>query len=198
MRVLIAFERSGVSRRAFRENGFSAWSCDVVAADDGSPYHIKDTFQHVLAKDPLWDLIIAHPPCTYLSNSGVRWLHEKPGRWEDMREAAELFQWTLEAPICPVAVENPVMHGHAGIRKPDFTVQPWQFGDNFKKRTCFWTKGLPPLIPTSDLDGSTAKAEVHRCPPGPERARIRSQTYPGLAAAMADQWGSFIASEAAA
>lgn len=189
MRVLIACERSGVFRRAFRERGHDAWSCDLVPADDGSPHHVIGDALPLLSDG--WDMLIAHPPCTRLCNSGVRWLSERD-LWQDMREAAAFFLAFLNAPVARVAVENPVMHGHARRivgRGPDFTCQPWQFGDDYKKRTCWWTRGLPPLRPTSHLDGSTARAEAHRCPPGPDRARIRSQSYPGMAAAAADQWG---------
>lgn len=193
LKVLIACETSGETRRAFRDRGHEAWSCDILPADDGETvFHIQDSVQHVFAKFGWWDLVIAHPPCTRLCNSGVRWLAERD-LWEDMKEGAELFLCCLDAPSDRVAVENPVMHKYAREiigRGPDFTVQPWQFGDNFKKRTCFWTKNLPPLKPTSTLDGSTAKAEVHMATPGPARWKIRSKTYPGIAAAMAEQWGN--------
>lgn len=201
MRVLVACEYSGRVRRAFQARGHEAWSCDLIPAEDGEKYfHIQDSVQHVFARFAWWDLVIAHPPCTYLCNSGVRWLHTEPGRWEKMEDAAYLFLCCLNAPADRVAVENPVMHGHAREiigRRPDFTVQPWQFGDNEKKRTCFWTRGLPPLKPTSDLDGSTASASVHRAPPGPDRWKDRSRTFPGIAEAMADQWGAILEAEAA-
>ncbi len=144
-----------------------------------------------------WDLAVFHPPCTRLCNSGVRWLAERD-LWGEMREGAALFLACLNAPIGRVAVENPVMHRHAREivgRRADFTVQPWQFGsvargpDDEKKRTCFWTRGLPPLRPTGSLDGSTAGSSVHLASPGPGRWKARSKTFPGMAAAMADQWG---------
>lgn len=189
MKILVACEYSGRVREAFRKHGHDAWSCDILESDDNSPYHIQGDVIPLLKEK--WDMIIAHPPCTYLCNSGVRWLHEREGRWELMREGAEFFKMFMDA-APKVAIENPVMHRYALEivgRKPDFTVQPWQFGDNFKKRTCFWTKGLPALKPTSDLDGSTAIPEVHMCPPGPERWKMRSRTYMGIAEAMAEQWG---------
>lgn len=193
MKVLIACETSGETRRAFRDRGHEAWSCDILPADDGEDfYHIQDSVQHVFARFQWWDLVIAHPPCTRLCNSGVRWLAERD-LWEEMKEGADLFLCCLNAPADRVAVENPVMHKYARNiigRGPDFTVQPWEFGDNFKKRTCFWTRNLPPLKPTSALDGSTAAAEVHRASPGPDRWKLRSKTYPGIAAAMAEQWGN--------
>lgn len=196
MKVLVACEYSGRVRNAFRSRGHDAWSCDLLPAEDGETvFHIQDSLQHVFAKRGWWDLVIAHPPCTYLCNSGVRWLHSDPDRWELMREAADLFRCCLNAPASRIAVENPVMHKYAREiigRGPDFTVQPWMFGDNEKKRTCFWTEGLPPLTPTSDLDGSTAGESVHRAPPGPDRWKERSRTFRGIADAMADQWGRAI------
>jgi len=190
MRVLIACEYSGRTRQAFRDRGHDAWSCDLLPSEDNSPYHVQGDVLPML-REP-WDLVIAHPPCTRLCNSGVRWLAER-NLWDEMREGAEFFLACLSANAPMVAVENPVMHGHARRiigRGPDFTVQPWQFGDNFKKRTAFWTRGLPPLKPTSDLDGKSAVAEVHNASPGPNRWKERSMTYPGLARALAAQWGS--------
>lgn len=196
MNVLIAFERSGVMRRAFLARGYDTVSCDLVPADDGeSDRHIiGDAYE--IVQSPKWDLIIAHPPCTYLCNSGVRWLHERPGRWELMERDAERFRSLLRAGRGRfLAAENPVMHGHARNivgRGPDFTCQPWQFGDNERKRTCFWLRGLPTLRPTSDLDGSTAGNRIHFASPGKDRARARSETFPGIADAAADQWGSYV------
>lgn len=191
MRVLIACETSGETRMAFAARGHEAWSCDLLPADDGEiKRHIISDVREVLRMP--WDLVIAHPPCTRLCNSGVRWLAERD-LWHEMREGAALFLDCLNANAPRVAVENPVMHGHARKiigRGPNFTVQPWQFGDDFKKRTCFWTRGLTPLVPTSDLDGSTARPDVHHASPGPDRWKIRSKTYPGIAAAMAEQWGN--------
>jgi len=193
MKVLVACEYSGRVRNALRERGHNAYSCDLLPAEDGETiFHIQDSLEHVLGKRfAVWDMIIAHPPCTYLCNSGVRWLHTEPGRCEKMVEAAEFFRWILELPIDRIAVENPVMHGYAREivgRGPDFTVQPWQFGDPAKKRTCFWTKGLPPLKPTSDMTAANARADCHLASPGPDRWKERSRTYPGLAKAMAEQW----------
>lgn len=189
MRVLIACEYSGRVRDAFSAEGHDAVSCDLLPTESPGP-HIQGDVRSILGED--WDLVIAHPPCTRLCNSGVRWLHERD-LWGDMREAAKFFLECLNAPAPRVAVENPVMHKYAREivgRGPDFTVQPWQFGDNEKKRTCFWTKGLPPLRPTSNLDGSDARARCHRMPPGPDRWKARSTTYPGIAKAMATQWGA--------
>lgn len=187
MKALVACEFSGAVRRELRRVGVEAWSCDLLPADDGSPWHIQGDAREILSNR--WDLLIAHPPCTRLCNSGVRWLAERD-LWAEMREACDLFLAFLNAPIPRVAVENPVMHGHARAiigRGPDFTVQPWQFGDGFVKRTCFWTKGLPPLRPTNIVSGR--EAAVHKATPGPDRWKVRSVTYPGIARAIAEQWG---------
>jgi hypothetical protein len=191
-RVLIACEYSGVMRRAFRALGHDAWSCDLLPTDDGSPHHIHGDVRPVLRWR--WDLVIAHPPCTRLCNSGVRWLAERD-LWDEMREGAAFFLECLNANAPRVAVENPVMHRYARDiigRGPDFTVQPWQFGDPAKKRTCFWTKGLPALVPTSSMTAADAKPECHHASPGPDRWKLRSTTYPGIAAACAAQWGGAV------
>ncbi|WP_273281028.1 hypothetical protein [Pseudooceanicola atlanticus] len=213
-RVLIGCERSGIVRNAFLALGYDAWSCDLEASDDGSNRHIRADVRDLLQDG--WDLMtVMHPPCTRLTNSGVRWLHvPPPGRdlsdmWAELDEGAALFSACWNAPIPCIAVENPVMHRHAKERITNFephaqSVQPWQFGtdpsglDNVKKRTCFWLRRLPPLVPTGSLDGTTARPEIHRASPGPERARNRSRFFPGLAAAMADQWGQAATQEVAA
>ena len=197
MRVLIACESSGTVRRAFRERGHDAWSADLLPADDGSPFHITGDATAIL--DDGWDLLIAHPPCTRLCNSGVRWLSiPPPGRTVDEIRAdliagAELFSAFWNAPIARIAVENPVMHRHAkaliaGYQPPAQSVQPWQFGHGETKRTCFWLKNLPRLTPTDIVEGREQR--IHRLPPGPDRWKERSVTFSGIAAAMADQWGS--------
>ena len=196
LRILVACEYSGRVRRAFRELGHDAYSCDILPAEDGEKtFHIQDNVHHHLGR--VWDVVIAHPPCTRLCSSGVRWLHER-NLWEDMRDGADFFLACLAANADFVAVENPVMHKYAREivgRGADFTVQPWQFGDPAKKRTCFWTRGLPPLRATSDMTASDARADCHNASPGPDRWKERSRTYPGIAAAIASQWGQF-ASEA--
>lgn len=206
MRVLIACEFSGVVRRAFVERGHDAWSCDLLPSEDRSNRHIIGD-----ARDHLhdgWDLLmVAHPPCTRLCNSGVRWLATPPpGRTVEEMQAelhagAELFSAFWHAPIPRVAVENPVMHRHAkalidGYRPPAQIVQPWWFGDPAFKATGLYLRGLPPLTPTARLTPPAPGSEehrrwsrVHRMPKRPDRWRERSRTYPGLAAAMADQWG---------
>ncbi len=204
MRVLIGCEQSGVVRDAFLALGHDAWSLDLMPCATGSPRHIVgDVRDHLLDG---WDMAIMHPPCTRLCNSGVRWLTAPPpGRtldemWADLEAGAELFSACLNAPIERVAIENPVMHRYAKSRIVNFrpatqSVQPWQFGsdqdgpDNTRKRTLLWLRGLPRLMPTGTLDGTTARSDVHMASPGPDRAMRRSRTYPGLAAAMAAQWG---------
>lgn len=201
MRVLVGCEFSGVVRRAFAARGHDAWSCDLLPSDDRSNKHLVGDVRDYL--DRGWDLLmVAHPPCTRLCNSGVRWLTTPPpGRTvDDMRleleHGAALFSDLWNAPIDRIAIENPVMHRHAkaliaGYQPPSQTVQPWQFGHGETKATCFWLKNLPKLRPTLVVEGRTAR--VHRMSPGPNRWRERSRTYPGLAEAMAEQWGSVAA-----
>lgn len=197
MRVLIACEFSGLVRRAFAARGHDAWSIDLLPAEDGSNRHIVGD-----ARDHLndgWDLLaVFHPPCTRLCNSGVRWLSvPPPGRslsamWSDLDEAAALFSAFWNAPIERIAVENPVMHHHAKSRivnysAPSQSVQPWQFGHGETKRICLWLRNLPALVATNIVAGREAR--VHKMSPSPNRWRERSRFFPGIAAAMADQWG---------
>jgi site-specific DNA-cytosine methylase len=132
-----------------------------------------------------WDLMIAHPPCTHLAVSGARWFHLKE---QEQQEALRFVRMLLEAPIPRIALENPVSIISSRIRKPDQTIQPWQFGHGETKATCFWLKNLPPLEPTNIVDGREAR--IHRMPPSPTRWKERSKTYQGIADAMAQQWGS--------
>lgn len=190
VRVLVACEFSGIVREAFREQGFDAWSCDLLPTEQQpSERHHTGDVRKILHDG--WDLMIAHPPCTYLANSGVRWLHEKPGRWEKLDAAAAFFRELLDAPIPCVAVENPIMHKY-GVerigRRQDQVVQPWQFGQGETKAICLWLKNLPSLEPTDVVDGR--KARVHRATPSPDRWKERSRFYPGVARAMAEQWGN--------
>ena len=196
LRVLVACEYSGVVRRAFLARGCDAWSCDLLPSEDGSNRHIRGDARDLLHDG--WDLLmVAHPPCTRLCNSGVRWLHTPPpgktaGQMElELREGAALFSAFWNAPIPRVAVENPVMHGHAkrlieNYAEPAQSVQPWQFGHGETKRTCLWLRGLPTLRPTNVVEGREQR--VHRMPPSPTRWKERSRFYPGIAAAMAEQW----------
>lgn len=196
LRVLVACEFSGMVRDAFLERGHDAWSCDMLPDERGSNRHIRGDVRDIL--DERWDMVIvAHPPCTRLCNSGVRWLDEPPpGRtreemWQELEAGADLFStlWNASAPC--IAVENPVMHKHAkarirGYAPPAQSVQPWQFGHPETKRTCLWLKNLPPLRPTNIVAGREPR--VHRMPPSPTRWRERSRFFAGIAAAMAEQW----------
>lgn len=187
MRVLVACEFSGRVRDALRSRGVNAVSCDLLRSERSGP-HIVGDVRAVLSDG--WDAVIAFPPCTRLCNSGVRWLAERD-LWDDMRAGAALFVACLNARAKRVAVENPVMHKHARAivgRGPDFTVQPWHFGDPIRKRTCFWTRGFPPLVPTSAMTADQARPSVHMASPGPDRWKRRSLTPQGLADAIASQW----------
>lgn len=206
MKILIGCETSGIVRNAFLEMGHDAWSCDLLPADTPTNRHMVADVRDVLAQEQ-WDmLIVCHPPCTRLCNSGVRWLHTPPpGRtleemWTELDEGAALFSACWNADVPRVCIENPVMHKHGKARIENYqeftqSVQPWEFGtdedgdDNVKKRTCLWTRGLDVLEKTGNLDGTTAKDTIHKAPPGPNRWKIRSKFYPGIANAMAEQWG---------
>ena len=205
-RILIACEFSGVVRRAFAARGHDVWSCDLLPAEDRSNRHIQRDVRDILHDG--WDmLIVAHPPCTRLCNSGVRWLTRPPeGRtlddmWRELDAGAELFSALWNAPITHVAVENPVMHRYAKERivnyePPAQSVQPWQFGHGETKRTCFWLRRLPPLQPTQIVEGREQR--VFRMSPGPNRWAERSRTFAGIATAMADQWGGYVSERIAA
>lgn len=191
MKVLIACEFSGVVRRAFRDAGHDAWSCDLLPAEDGGE-HYQDDVLSILDEPKTfgeWDMMIAHPPCTYLANSGVRWLYEQPGRRDKMEDAISFFRTLMYARIPLIAIENPIQHKHARLPKPDQIVQPWQFGDNETKATCLWLKGLPNLVPSTTVKPDNVQARVWRMAPGPNRQKERSRFFPSIARAMAEQWG---------
>ena len=206
LRVLVACEFSGTVRRAFAALGHDAWSCDLLPSDDRSNKHIVGDARDIL--DDGWDLLmVAHPPCTRLCNSGVRWLSVPPAgktieqMHEELREGADLFSAFWNAPIERICVENPVMHRHAkalieNYQEPAQSVQPWQFGHGETKRTCFWLKNLPPLVPTNIVAGRTPR--VHHMSPGPDRWKERSRFFTGIAEAMAQQWGGHADERAAA
>lgn len=231
LRVLIACEFTGTVRREFDRLGHDAWSCDTRASEDGSNRHIRDDVRNVIGLG--WDLlIVAHPPCTRLCNSGVRWI-EDPSKlknlgedftaaeklaWPSMdldakrammrvklREGAALFSDLWNAPVKRVAVENPVMHKHAKALITNYqefgqSVQPWQFGDWERKRTCLWLRGLPPLkgLYATEAEAGAALGftgrpdnRVHSMSPGENRSKERSRFFPTIARAMAEQWGGF-------
>jgi len=204
VKVLVACEYSGTVRNAFLDRGHDAWSCDLLPSEDGSNRHIIGDARDLLNDG--WDLMVAHPPCTRLCNSGVRWLSTPPpGKTADQMQAeleagADLFSAFWNAPIERVAIENPVMHRHAkalivNYREPAQSVQPWQFGHGECKRTCLWLRNLPPLTPTRIVEGREQR--VHRMPPSAERWKERSRFFPGIADAMADQWGGYALEKAA-
>jgi len=190
MRVLIGCETSGKVRRAFRDRGHEAFSCDLLPADDESEHHMVCDVRTAI-KQGQWDIGVFHPPCTRLTNSGVRWLEER-NLWAEMGEAAELFNECLTAEIPRIAVENPIPHCHAmELIKAPYTqvIQPWMFGHGETKATCLWLKGLPPLLPTRIVEGREAR--IHKMPPSADRWKKRSETYDGIAEAMAQQWGNY-------
>lgn len=237
MKVLIACEFTGTVRREFDKLGHDVWSCDLRRAEDNSNRHIVEDAREVVQWG--WDLIIiAHPPCTRLCNSGVRWINDPskiknlgpdftaqealdwPSMTDEQKKAlmhqkllagAELFSDLWNAPCEKVVCENPVMHKHAkalirGYVEPMQSVQPWQYGDWETKRTCLWGRGVDPLVPLyPTLDEARAALgkktgekpvdRVHKMPPGPEREKERSRFFPGIARAMAEQWGGPVEDE---
>ncbi len=185
MRVLVACEFSGIVRDAFSSRGHEAYSCDLLPSETPGN-HIRGDVLDVIGDR--WDLMIAHPPCTRLANSGVMWL-EKRNLWSDLADGVKFFLALLNADIQRIAVENPIQHKYARqfIRKYDQIIQPWQFGCGESKATCLWLKNLPKLQPTNIVDGRYQRS--HLLPPSPTRWMERSRTYQGIADAMAEQWG---------
>ena len=164
-------------------------SCDLRESEMPGEHYTGDIGDVLHSGE--WDLMVAHPPCTYLTVSGARWLYDDrfPTRWDDLRAGAEFFRMFLDADVPRIAVENPqMMFQHTKIRKPDQYVQPWEFGHGETKKTGLWLKNLQTLSPTDVVMGREAR--VHRMPPGPEREKERSRFFPGIAAAMAAQWGN--------
>lgn len=183
MRVLVGCEYSGVVRDAFIARGHDAMSCDLLPTDAPGPHYQGDV-RDVL--DYPWDLAIFHPPCTHLSVSGAR--HFEAKRLDGRQQSAvSFFMMLAKADIPRIALENPVCIMSSLWRKPDQIIQPWQFGHGETKATCLWLKGLQPLRPTNIVEGRENR--VHRLPPSEDRWKLRSTTYTGIAAAMADQWG---------
>jgi hypothetical protein len=200
MRVLLALEMSGVGREAFRKRGHDAWSCDLVPALDNSPYHIQDDVLNHL--DDGWDLMIAHPVCRYLSNSGIKWLYiggrkengRDEQRWKDMYLAVSFFTKLVGCRIPRRCLENPMPHPYAEeiIGRSTQKVQPWMFGHGETKETHLWLYGLPKLVPTNVVEGRVPR--VHYESPGIKngltREQRRSISFPGMLEAMAEQWGA--------
>lgn len=218
MRVLVACEYSGRVREAFRKLGHDAWSCDLLPSDDSSPYHIQGDVLEILNDG--WDLMIAHPPCTYLSTAGNRWFNE--ARYGDKArlrkrlrlEAMEFVKTLYNAPVSSVAVENPIGYLSNNWQKPNQIIQPYQFGEPHVKPTCLWLKNLPPLQLTSPeatkpeplgvtirkpskyYKGGEVKKHYFTQLAGSRSGHERSYTFQGIADAMADQWGGEATQEA--
>lgn len=182
MRVLVACEYSGTVRDAFLARGHDALSCDLLPTDAPGPHYQGDVFDII---GDGWDLMIAHPPCTHLAVSGARHF---PAKRADGRQqqAIDFFMALAEAPIDRIAIENPVCIMSKVWRKPDQYVQPWQFGHGETKKTGLWLKNLPLLTPTNIVEGREAR--IHKMPPSADRWKKRSETYKGIADAMAEQW----------
>ncbi len=180
MKVLIACEFSGITREAFKAKGHDAWSCDQLPTEIPGN-HIQGDVLSVI-KDG-WDLMIAHPPCTHLAVSAARWFKEHP--WEQL-EALDFVLCLMSAPIEKICIENPISIIASAIGKPDQIIQPWMFGHGETKSTCLWLKNLPKLIPTNMVNGRNPR--IHTESPSNKRSKNRSRSYPGIAAAMAEQW----------
>ncbi len=195
MRVLVACEYSGVVRDAFLNAGHYAMSCDLLPCEStASGDHYQGDVRDILDHD--WDLMIAHPPCTYLSVSGMHWTKRGLRDPQLTEDALDFVRLLTDAPVSRIAIENPVSVISSRIRKPDQIIQPWWFGHDASKKTCLWLKNLPLLQPTDMLPGDTKTRRANqtasgqnKLPPSADRWKIRSATFPGIAAAMATQWG---------
>jgi hypothetical protein len=190
VRVLVACEFSGIVREAFRKSGHDAWSCDLLSSDIPGQ-HIQGDVLGLLNDG--WDMMIAHPPCTYLSSSGLHWNKRRPERAAQTEEALEFVLRLLEADIPKIALENPIGCISTRIRRPDQIIQPWQFGHPESKATCLWLKNLPPLTPTTILPkqaiwNNMTPTGQNKLGPTPDRWKLRSKTYTGIAEAMSTQW----------
>jgi hypothetical protein len=187
MKILIACEESQAVCKEFRALGHEAYSCDIEPCSGGHPeWHLQQDVLPLLKEK--WDMIIAFPPCTHLAVSGAAWFEQKrkDGR---QQQGIDFFMQFTNLPCEKVAIENPIGIMSTLWRKPDQIIQPWQFGHGETKATCLWLKGLPLLSPTNIVSGREQR--LHRLPPSPDRAKIRSKTFPGIAKAIAEQWGGF-------
>jgi len=219
MKVLVACEYSGTVRQAFSARGFDAWSCDLLPTEVPGNHYQCDVFE-ILNEG--WDLMIAHPPCTYLASSGLHWNNKIPGRNEKTDEAVKFVRRLLDCDIPHIALENPIGNLSTRIRKPDQIIQPYQFGHPESKGTCLWLKNLPALKPTKMADwthyrcrcgnifsadlgnygccdwpakilwDNQTKSGQNKIAPSKDRWKIRSKTYQGIADAMALQWGDYL------
>lgn len=197
MNIIIAGEESGVTRDAFASLGHNAWSCDMKPSRSTGGQHYQGSWRDVCWES--FDMAVMHPECTHLAVSGSRWFPQKRADGRQQAAISEFF-YLANAPVYASCVEQPISIMSSLYRKPDQIVQPWMFGRWETKALCYWLKNLPRLVPlfyTVDecrealglLPGSRPVARVHRCPPGPLRAQIRSESFPEIAAAMARQWG---------
>jgi len=203
MKVLVACEYSGVVRDAFAKAGHDATSCDLLPSESPHGKHFKGDVMEILAQD--WDILIAHPPCTYLCVSGIHWNNKRPERAAQTEEALKFVEALLGANIPKICLENPIGVISTRIRKPNQIIQPYQYGHDASKQTCLWLKNLPPLQPTKFIEprivttpsGKKANRWANQCdnyghdslPPSADRWKIRSATYQGIADAMVEQWG---------
>lgn len=194
MKILVACEYSGVVRDAFATKGHDVLSCDLLDTESPGNHYTGDICD-VLYDD--WDMIIAHPPCTYLCNSGVSWLHKTPSRWNDLDDGAKFFKLFVDHSCPKICIENPIPHKYAVERigvKYTQIIQPYQFGHMESKATCLWLKGLPPLVETNNVKIPMMELPIsqrqrsHYTSPGPNRGKLRSRTFDGIAVAMAEQW----------
>jgi len=185
MRILVACEESQAVTIEFRKKGHEAYSCDILPCSGGhQEWHLQGDVLEQLNKE--WDMIIGFPPCTDLSVSGARWFPEKIADGRQQR-SIDFFMMIVNSPCEKIAIENPIGIMSTKYRKPDQIIQPWQYGHGETKATCLWLKGLPKLEPTNIVTGRESR--IHKMPPSEERSKLRSKTFPGIAKAMADQWG---------
>jgi len=199
MRVLVACEFSGKVRDAFRQCGHTAVSADILPSETPGEHYQGDV-RDIMSDG--WDLMIAHPPCTYLANSGVSWLYKDESRWNKLDSAASFFLELWNAPIKKICIENPIMHKHGRERIGNLQytqiIHPWQFGHTETKATCLWLKGLPLLQPTNNVKAlmdTLPKNQTNKChymAPSKDRSKLRSITYSGIAQALATQYGNYI------
>lgn len=192
MKVLIACEYSGRVRDAFSALGHEAWSCDLLPSDSPGLHYQGDVIKFI-KNNPSWDLMICHPPCTYLASSGLHWNGRILGRNKLTLESLEFVKTLLNLPIPKIILENPVGRINTAIRKPDQIIQPWMFGEDASKSTCLWLKGVKKLEPTNvikkDRYANQTPSGQNNIGPSKDRWKIRSTTYQGIANAMASQWG---------
>ncbi len=196
MKILIACEYSGTVRDAFIAKGHDAMSCDLLPTEKCGNHYQGDVMD-IINND--WDLMIAHPPCTYMTNAGVCHLHKDPKRWVELFKAGMFFKKLLNSNIPKIVIENPIMHKYGkqliGDIKQTQIIQPWMFGHTEQKATCLWIKGLPTLKETNNVKKEMMKLpknkrqRLHYLSPSADRWKLRSTTYKGIANAMAEQWG---------